>query len=122
MDFTPLERLRVYLGDTQLLHGKPVYEIVVRTALEQCMAGATVSKGFMGYGGHLHIHTAKILQLSEDLPVVVEIVDTPEKIAAFVPLLTDIVSQGLVTRETVQGALFRPHAPSCEAGGRVSPG
>ena len=113
MNFSPLERLRVYLGDTQHAQGKPVYELVVRLALDHCMAGATVSKGFMGYGGHLHIHTAKILQLSEDLPVVVEIVDTPEKIAAFLPLLEGVVSQGLVTRETVQGALYRPGAPSC---------
>lgn len=108
MDFAPLERLRVYLGDIQQLHGQPVYELLVRAALEQGMAGATVSKGFMGYGGHLHIHTAKILQLSEDLPVVVEIIDTPEKIAAFIPLLGGMVNQGLVTREAVQGAIFRP--------------
>ena len=116
MEFTPLERLRVYLGDTQRLHGKPVYEHVVQLALEHCMAGATVSKGFMGYGGHQHIHTAKILQLSEDLPVIVEILDTSDKIAAFVPLLADIVSQGLITCEPVLGAFFRTGAPSCDAG------
>lgn len=117
MDFSPLERVRVYLGDAQHLHGQPIYELVVRIALEHCMAGATVHRGFMGYGGHLHIHTAKILQLSEDLPVVVEIVDTPEKIAAFIPLLAGVVSQGLITREPVLGALFRPGAPSCGVGG-----
>ncbi len=113
MEFTPLERLRVYLGDAQRLHGKPVYECVVQLALEHCMAGTTVSKGFMGYGGHHHIHTAKILQLSEDLPIIVEILDSAEKIDAFVPLLADIVSQGLVTRESVAGAFFRPNAPAC---------
>lgn len=71
------------------------------------LSGATVLKGFMGFGAHSRIHTAKILQLSEDLPVVVEIVDTEEKIQAFLPVLDGMVREGLVTLEKVRVLLYR---------------
>ena len=107
MEINELERLRVYLGDTQRAHGKLVYEAVVQAALEKGLAGATAFKGIMGFGGHHHIHTTKILQLSEDLPIVVEIIDIPANIDAFLPVLEGLVTQGLVTRDPVHCVLCK---------------
>ncbi|MGQ9692542.1 MAG: DUF190 domain-containing protein, partial [Thermaceae bacterium] len=89
--------LRVFVGESDRWRGRPLYEAIVLEAKAKGLAGATVFKGFMGFGAHSRIHTAKILQLSEDLPVMVEIVDTPEKIEAFLPVLDGMVQEGLVT-------------------------
>ncbi|MFN4070928.1 MAG: DUF190 domain-containing protein [Thermus caldifontis] len=94
--------LRIFVGESDRHGGKPLYEAIVLEAKRQGLAGATVFKGFMGFGAHSRIHTAKVLQLSEDLPVMIEIVDTEEKIRAFLPLLDGMVKEGLVTLEKVE--------------------
>jgi uncharacterized protein len=93
--------LRIYLGETDKLHGKPLYEAIVMKARELNLAGATVVKGIMGYGASSRIHTAKILRLSEDLPVIIEIVDTKEAIQKLIPFLDENFSEGLITLEDV---------------------
>ena len=94
--------LRVFVGESDRHGGRPLYEAIVLEAKRQGLAGATVFKGFMGFGAHSRIHSAKVLQLSEDLPVMVEIVDTEEKIRAFLPALDGMVKEGLVTLEKVE--------------------
>ncbi len=94
--------LRIFVGESDRHGGRPLYEAIVLEAKRQGLAGATVFKGFMGFGAHSRIHSAKVLQLSEDLPVMVEIVDTEEKIRAFLPALDGMVKEGLVTLEKVE--------------------
>ena len=94
--------LRVFIGETDHYHGKPLYEAIVMKAREMHMAGATVLRGPMGYGKSSRMHSAKILRLSEDLPMVVEVVDGEEKIDEFLPVLDDMIGSGLVTLERVQ--------------------
>jgi PII-like signaling protein len=95
--------LRIFLGENDRHRGKPLYEAIVLAAREQGLAGATVFRGPMGYGASSRLHTAKILRLSEDLPLVIEIVDTSAKIDAFLPVLeTMMTTSGLVTLEKVQ--------------------
>ena len=105
MEFTPLVRLRVYVGESDRVGDRPVYERVVEAARDCHMTGATVYRGVMGFGAHSLIHTSKILRISEDLPIVVEIIDTVEKIEAFLPALERISFQGLVVREDVSASL-----------------
>ncbi len=94
--------LRIYIGESDRCHHEPLYEAIVMKAREMKLAGATVLRGAMGFGASSHLHTAKILRLSMDLPVVIEIVDTPEKIAGFLPFLDEVVTDGLVTLEEVR--------------------
>jgi hypothetical protein len=96
------EILRIYIGETDRWHHEPLYEAIVLKAREMGLAGATVLRGAMGFGASSHLHTAKILRLSMDLPVLIEIVDSPEKIASFLPFLDEAVCDGLVTIETVR--------------------
>ncbi|WP_038042456.1 DUF190 domain-containing protein [Thermus tengchongensis] len=100
--------LRVFVGESDRYQGRPVYEALILAAKERGLAGASAFKGFMGYGAHSRVHSAKILQLSEDLPVMVEIVDTEEKIRAFLPVLDGIVREGLVTLENVEVIRYLP--------------
>lgn len=95
--------LRVYLGELSSRKGRPVYELVVEQARRSGMAGATVCRGIMGFGAGNVLHTAKILRLSEDLPVVVEIVDTPERITAFLPAVEDLIEEGSFTVQEARG-------------------
>ena len=99
--------LRVFVGEADRWEGRPLYEAIVETARRQGLAGATVWKGFMGFGAHSRMHTAKILRLSEDLPIVIEIVDAPEKIRAFLPALDLMVTEGLVTVERAEVLMYR---------------
>ncbi len=99
--------LRIFIGESDRWHHQPLYEAIVLKAREKGLAGATVLRGAMGFGASSHLHTAKILRLSMDLPVVIEIVDTPQKIAAFVPILDEMVSEGLVTLEKVEILHYR---------------
>ena len=99
--------LRIFIGEDDKHEGKPLYEWIVRKAREQGLAGATVLRGMEGFGAHSRIHTAKILRLSSDLPIVIEIVDTDEKIEAFLPLIDDAISEGLATVEKVEIRLYR---------------
>jgi PII-like signaling protein len=94
--------LRVFFGEDDKHGHLPLYEAVVLKAREMNLAGATVLRGPMGFGHSSHIHTTKILRLSQDLPIVVEIVDSQEKIDAFLPTLDGMMSSGLVTIEKVQ--------------------
>ena len=91
---------------------KPLYEVIVEDARRRGMAGATVLRGFLGFGAHSRIHTSKVLRLSEDLPVVVEIVDSEEKIDGFLPDLDEMISEGLVTLEKVRIITYRYNAAS----------
>ncbi|BCH25266.1 hypothetical protein MesoLjLc_52070 [Mesorhizobium sp. L-8-10] len=94
--------LRIFIGEDDRDDGRPLYESIVLRAREMQLAGATVMRGGMGFGQSSRLHTTKILRLSEDLPLVVEIVDSEEKINAFLPVLEGIMSSGLVTLEKVQ--------------------
>ncbi len=98
--------LRIFVGESDRINGKPVYETLVLKAREAGLAGATVIKGIMGFGANSKIHTLKLLTLSDDLPLVIEIVDTLEKIESFIPTINDIFENanigGLVTIEKVQ--------------------
>lgn len=101
------ELLRVFIGESDRLDGRPLYEAIVHEARARGMAGATVLRGTLGFGAHSRIHTAKILRLSEDLPIVIEIVDTPERIAGFLPDLDGMIDEGLVTLERVRVLAYR---------------
>ncbi len=106
------ELLRIFIGEGDKHPGRPLYEAVVEAARRRGMAGATVLRGTLGFGAASRIHTAKILRLSEDLPMVVEIVDKPERIAEFLPELDAIVGDGLVTLEKVRVLTYRHQKPS----------
>jgi uncharacterized protein len=99
--------LRIFVGETDRWEGRPLYEAVVEAARRGGMAGATVWKGFMGFGRHSRLHTAKVLRLSEDLPVVIEIVDAADKIEAFLPTIDRMVQEGLVTLERAEVLMYR---------------
>ena len=99
--------LRVFVGEADRWEGKPLYEAIVEAARRANLAGATVWKGVMGFGAHSRLHTAKILRLSEDLPIVIEIVDSVENIEAFLPQLDRMVGEGLVTLERAEVILYR---------------
>jgi PII-like signaling protein len=99
--------LRIYIGESDRCHHQPLYESIVLKARETGLAGATVFRGAMGFGASSHLHTAKILRLSMDLPVLIEIVDTAEKIAGFLPFLDEVVTDGLVTLEDVRILKYR---------------
>jgi PII-like signaling protein len=96
--------LRIFIGESDREPGRdrPLYEAIVRRAREAHLAGATVLRGPMGFGRHSRVHTAKLLELSTDLPVVIEIVDAEDKVEAFLPTVDELVSEGLVTLEAVR--------------------
>lgn len=102
-----LELLRIFIGEDDRHHGRPLYEAIVQAAHDHGMAGATVLRGIMGYGAHSRLHTAKILRLADNLPVVVEIVDTPEQIESFLQTLDNMITEGLVTREKANVIVYR---------------
>ena len=99
--------LRIFVGESDRWDGRPLYEAIVLEARKRGLAGATVIKGFMGYGAHSRIHTAKLLELSQDLPIIVEIVDAVEKIEAVMPDLEKMVGDGLITIERAEVLLYR---------------
>jgi len=94
--------LRIFIGESDQFNGSPLYEAIVLKAREQHMAGATVLRGPMGFGKSSRLHTSKILRLSEDLPLVIEIIDSEDNINRFLPMLDDMMSSGLVTLEKSQ--------------------
>ena len=104
--------LRIFIGETDRWQHKTLYEAIVLKAREMHLAGATVLRGSMGYGKSSRLHTTKILRLSYDLPVVVEIVDTEEKINAFMPVLDEMIGSGLVTLEKARVIHYRGQHPS----------
>lgn len=99
--------LRIFIGESDTLHGRPLYRAVVEEARKHGLAGATVLRGVLGFGAHSVIHTMNILRLSEAMPVVIEIVDAPDKIASFLPELDRLVPEGLATLEKVQVLVYR---------------
>jgi PII-like signaling protein len=99
--------LRVFIGESDKVDDKPLYEVIVEEARKRGIAGAMVLRGFLGFGANSRIHTSKVLRLSEDLPVVVEIVDTEDKIEAFLPKLGKMIGEGLVTLEKVRVITYR---------------
>jgi PII-like signaling protein len=101
-------RVTIYIGEADRWHGAPLYEAIVLKARELHLAGATVMRGPIGFGADSRIHTAKILRLSGDLPIVIHIVDTSEKIATLMPHLEQMVKGGLVTREEVDVVIYSP--------------
>jgi PII-like signaling protein len=101
------ELLRIFFGEADKFEGKLLYEAIVNLAREKGLAGATVLRGLMGFGAHSRMHTAKILRLSQDLPVIVEIVDTPDKIESLLPDLDGMIDEGLVTLEKIRVVAYR---------------
>lgn len=99
--------LRIFVGEQDTHQGKPLYQWLVEEARSQGLAGATVLRGMEGYGAHSRLHTAKVLRLSIDLPVVIEIVDTEKKIEAFLPIVDDAIAEGLATVERVEMRFYR---------------
>jgi PII-like signaling protein len=108
--------LRIFIGEDDKYGNLPLYEAIVLKAREMHLAGATVLRGPMGFGHSSRLHTAKILRLSQDLPLVVEIVDTKEKIDEFLPLLDAMMGSGLVTLEKVQVLQYGDNAKAPAAG------
>jgi PII-like signaling protein len=98
----------VFIGENDRWHGKPLYEALVLKAREAGLAGATVVRGVAGFGAHSRLHTAKVLRLSEDLPLVIEIVDKEERIRAFVPTCDEMIGEGLITLERVEVLKYAP--------------
>jgi len=101
------ELLRIFIGENDKYKGHPLYEVIVDEAQKHGMAGATVLRGILGFGAHSRIHTTKILRLSEELPMVIEIVDSPERIASFLPRLDRLIEEGLFTLEKVRIVTYR---------------
>jgi PII-like signaling protein len=99
--------LRIFIGESDRHDGKPLYEWLVLRAREAGLAGATVLRGIEGFGAHSRLHTAKILRLSEDLPIVIEIVDTAERIEAFMPVVDGAIGEGLATLARVRVRFYR---------------
>jgi uncharacterized protein len=102
--------LRVFVGEQDKWEGRPLYEAIVDEARKLGLAGASVLKGVLGFGAKAHLHTAKLLELSYDMPMVVEIVDREEAIARLLPKLDAMVSEGLITMEKVHVIAYRADA------------
>ena len=99
--------LRIFIGESDRYHGTPLYEWILRSARENGLAGATVLRGLEGFGAHSRIHSSKILRLSDDLPIIIEIVDTLEKIDKFIPIIDEAIEEGLATVEKVDIRFYR---------------
>jgi len=99
--------LRVFIGESDIYKHRPLYEVIVEEARKRGMAGATVLRGILGFGANSRIHSAKVLRISEDLPVIVEIVDTEENIKDFLPELDAMIGEGLVTLEKAEVIVYR---------------
>ena len=99
--------LRVFIGEADKWKGRPLYEEIVFMAKKEKLAGATAIKGFMGFGCKSHLHTTKLLRLSQDLPIIIEIVDSEEKVNAFIPKLDSMIKEGLITLENANVIVYR---------------
>ena len=98
---------RIFIGESDSYKGKPLYEQIVLKDRELNLAGATVTRGLMGFGAHSRMHSAKVLRLSDDLPMVVEVVDTEENLNRLMPFLDETVDEGLITLEKVRVIKYR---------------
>ncbi|MEW5826510.1 MAG: DUF190 domain-containing protein [Candidatus Bipolaricaulota bacterium] len=99
--------VRIYIGESDKSGHQPLYEAIVQLARRRGLAGATVLRGIMGFGAHSRLHTAKVLRLSEDLPIVVELVDRADRLAPFLEEIDGIIAEGLVTLEPVRVMAYR---------------
>jgi uncharacterized protein len=99
--------LRIFIGESDRWHGKPLYQAIVERVRAEGLAGATVVRGIEGFGADSRLHTARILRLSEDLPVLIEIVDSAEQIERILPALDEMVGEGMVTVERVEVIAYR---------------
>lgn len=99
--------LRIFIGEEDRHEGVPLYEWILRRARREGLAGGTVLRGLAGYGAHSRLHTARVLRLSQDLPIVLEIVDTTERIEGFLDLIDDAIPEGLATLEKVEVRFYR---------------
>ena len=104
---TTARLLRIFIGESDTHDGKPLYQAIVETLRRQGLAGATVLRGIEGFGKSSRLHTAHILRLSEDLPIVIECVDTDAKIEAVLPAFDDMIGDGLITLERVEVPVYR---------------
>ena len=104
---TDARLLRIFIGESDVHEGRPLYQAIVETLRLRGLAGATVLRGIEGFGKSSRLHTAHILRLSEDLPIVIECVDTPEKVEAVLPALEQMIGDGLVTLERVEVRVYR---------------
>jgi PII-like signaling protein len=100
--------MRIHIGDSDKWHGKPLYEAIVEMLRKEGFSGATVLRGVAGYGGSSVYHTDKILRLSQDLPIVLEVIESAERVEQILPRLDEMVDGGLVTLEKVRVILYRP--------------
>jgi hypothetical protein len=107
--------LRIFVGESDHWHGRPLHEAIVLAAREHGLAGATVLRGMAGFGANSRIHTVKILRLSEDLPIVIEIVDKAERIENFLPILDQMVSEGMITLEKVNVLVYRHNSDGAKS-------
>lgn len=108
--FTEAKLLRIFIGESDKYEGRPLYQVIVERARQRELAGATVLRGYLGYGANSRIHSARIMRLSEDLPMVIEVVDEPERITAFAAELDTMIQEGLVTMEKVEVIIYRHDA------------
>lgn len=99
---TTAKLLRVFVGESDRYGGQPLYTAIVEEARRRELAGATVFKGIEGYGGHSIVHAARVFDLSSDLPILIEIVDSEEKVRDFIPVLDGMIKEGLITLEAVE--------------------
>ncbi len=106
---------RIYIGESDTWHGRPLYEAIVHLLRERGLAGATVIRGIEGFGAKQHLHTTRILSLSQDLPILIEIVDQEDRLRAVLPELDSMVGDGLITLERVEVIAYRATAPMPES-------
>jgi len=106
--------LRIFIGESDHYDGKPLYQALVERARTEGLAGATVIRGIEGYGASSHVHTSRILRLSEDLPVIIEIVDTGENVERILPIVDEMVGDGMVTVERVEVLTYRARGRKSE--------
>ena len=102
---------RIYIGESDQWHGRPLYQAIVERLRERGLAGATVLRGIEGFGAKAHLHTTRILRLSEDLPVLIEIVDQEDRLRAVLPEIDEMVGDGLITLERVEVLVYRASGP-----------
>ena len=103
----PALQLRIYIGEADYVSGKPLYQAIVERLRERGVAGATVTRGIEGFGASAHLHTTRLLRLSEDLPVVIEVVDEAERLRAILPELDALVGDGMITIQPVEVVAYR---------------
>jgi PII-like signaling protein len=99
--------LRIYVGEADRWHGRPLYEAILARLLERGMAGTTILRGIEGLGHNAHLHTSKLLRLSEDLPIVIDVIDAADRVQSILPELDEMVGDGLITLKPVEVIAYR---------------